>query len=193
MKPGVDEKFLKHLLSKRKEVRHRRYPFSWLAITPAEREKLYEAGEQCGLLTTYEFSGIKASGTSRNDAANRLLDKTHERAFTKLKAEFGSKAHFWVKPEQLSFLRVGFYWRLARIGVVITGPPRDDLYRFGPARTRDSCNVRQDFLPPNLRGLTLLSFPYYVVWHHPFDFVSQISGKLIASERYPRLSEKAPG
>ena len=187
MKPEVDEKFLKHLLSKRKEFKLGSYPFSWLDITPAEREKLYEAGEQCGFLTTYEFSGIKASGTSRNDAANRLLDKTHERAFTKLKAEFGSKAHFWVKPKQLCFLRVGFYWRLARIGVVITGPPRDDLNRFGPARTKDSCSVRQDFLPPDLKGLTLLSFPYYVVWHQPSEFIRKIRQKLIASGHYPRL------
>jgi len=119
---------------------------------------------------------------------------TRERAFTKLRAEFGAKAHFWVKPKQLSFLRVDFYWRLARIGVVITGPPRDNLYRFGSARTRDSCiDMRQDFLPPNLTGLSVLSFPYYMVWRHPFDFVKQIRHKLIASKRYPRLSAQATG
>jgi hypothetical protein len=113
MKVEADEKFLKYLLSKRRELGPKAYKFSWLDITPAEREKLYEIGVQSAVLTQYEFSGVKSAGTSRNDAARRVLDMTHARAFSKLKAEFGAKAHFWVRPKKLCFLHIDFYWRKA--------------------------------------------------------------------------------
>lgn len=192
MKSGLDEKFLKHLLSKRKEIKFGTDSLSWLNITATEREKLYEVGAQCGLLTSYEFSGVKSLGTSHNNAARRLLDKTHKRAFARLKTEFGSKAHFWVRPKEL--FPMDFYWRLARIGVAITGPLKDDLNRRGPARTRDfRMGLLEDlvsYLPPNFQGMTVLTFPYYVVWHHPTEFVRRIRQKLAASGRYPRLSEQ---
>ncbi len=189
MKPGLDEKFLKHLLSKRKEIGPREYSFSRLNITPAEREKLYEIGEQCGLLTSYEFSGVESLGTNHNNAARRLLDKTHKRAFARLKTEFGSKTHFWVRPKEL--FPMDFYWRLARIGVTITGPLNDDLNRSGRTRTRDfRMGLLDDLVSylPNFQGMTVLTFPYYVVWHHPTEFVRQIRQKLASSGRYPRLS-----
>ena len=190
MKVEADEKFLKYLLSKRREFGPRAHKFSWLDITLAEKEKLYEIGAQSGLLTQYEFGGVKAAGTSRNDAARRVLDMTHRRAFSKLKAEFGAKAHFWVRPKQLRLLRVDFYWRKAQLGVVITGPLMDDLCRAGPERTRDE-GVERDFineLLPDLRGLTVLPFPYYVIWHQPSEFIKTVTQKLIASGHYPRLS-----
>ena len=190
MKVDADENFLKYLVSKRREFGPRAYKFSWLDITPAEKEKLYEIGAQSGLLTQYEFSGVKSAGTSRNDAARRVLDTTHGRAFSKLKAEFGAKAQFWVRPKQLCLLHVNFYWRKAHLGVVITGPLMDDLRRAGPERTRDE-RIERDFinaLPPDLRGLTVLTFPYYVVWHQPSEFIKTVTQKLIGSGHYPKLS-----
>src|SRR5579859_6942214 len=108
MKTGSDEEFLKHLVSKRKEIRSRFGTDSCLHITPAERERLYEVAERCGVLQRYEFTGVNSFGTSHNDAARRLLDKTRKRAFTRLKTEFGAKAHFWVKPQQFPF--IDFFW-----------------------------------------------------------------------------------
>jgi hypothetical protein len=188
MKVEADREFLKYLLSKRKVSGPRGNRFSWLDMTSAEREKLYEIGEQSGLLTQYEFSGIKSSGTSRNDAARRVLDKTSERAFLKLKTEFGGTAHFWVRPRQLSF--IDFYWRKAKVGVVLTGPLMDDLWHAGRKRVGDfrlKRNILSD-LPPEMRYLTLLVVPYYVVWHQPSEFIGAIKQELIASGHYPRLS-----
>src|ERR1700680_4071176 len=83
MKVEAHEKSLKYLLSKRRELGPGSFgKFSWLNITSAEREKLYEIGEQSDLLTQYEFSGVKSAGTSHNDAARRVLDMAHGRAFS---------------------------------------------------------------------------------------------------------------
>jgi len=190
MKVEADREFLKYLLSKRKVSGPRAYRFSWLDITSAEREKLYEIGEQSGLLTHYEFSGIKSAGTSRNDAARRVLDKTRERAFLKLKTEFGGTAHFWVRPRQLSRLCIDFYWRKANVGVVLTGPLADDLLHAGSKRVGDFRLTRNFLsnLPPALRYLTFLVVPYYVVWHQPSEFIGAIKQQLIASGHYPRLN-----
>lgn len=190
VKAPEHQEFLTDLLSKRKDIDLNGYGrVSRLDITSDEREKLYEIGERCGLLTTYEFSGISCSGMSRNDAARRLLDKTRKRAFARLRDEFGAAAHFWPEPRQLP--TVDFYWRLAKLGVVITGP----LFDYsGPtaARARD---VRTDrnyhCFPKNLKDLMILSFPYYFVWHHPSEFIAKIKQKLVASGRYPRLSQHA--
>jgi hypothetical protein len=179
-----DEKFLKHLLSKRKELGPRSHRFSCLDITPAEKEKLYEIGAQAGLLTQYEFNGIKSVGTSHNDAACRVLDMTRQRAFSKLKAEFGAKAHFWVKPKQLCYPQVDFYWRKAQLGVVISGPLKDALHRGGPERIRDE---HIEMLPTEQSRLSTITFPYYIVWHQPSEFIKKIRQKLIASGHYPRL------
>jgi hypothetical protein len=189
MNAEVDEKFLRYLLSKRKEIGPRRYRFSFLDITSGERKRLYEIGEQAGLLTPYEFSGIKSAGISRNDAARRVLALTRERAFTKLKVEFGAKAHFWVQPKQC-FLYIDFYWRRANLGVVITGPLMDHLYRAGPERTRDH-HVKSLSRSFELKGLTILTFPYYVVWHHPSEFIKKIRQKLIGSGHYSRLNAQS--
>jgi hypothetical protein len=190
MKAEADREFLKYLLSKRKVSGPREYKFSWLDITSAEREKLYEIGEQSGLLTHYEFSGIKAAGTSRNDAARRVLDKTRERAFLKLKTELGRTAHFWFRPRQLSSLYIDFYWRKAKVGVVVTGPLMDDLWHAGRKRIGAFRFARNYFSnsPPELRNLTILVVSYYTVWHQPSEFVAAIKEQLIASGHYPRLS-----
>src|SRR5438445_8333442 len=180
---NVDQEFLSSLFSKRKEHRLGRNSFSSLDITPAERKKLYEMAQQRGLLTSYEFSGIQSFGISRNDAARTMLQKTRERALEKLRNEFGAKAHFWVNPRQL--WSVDFYWRSARVGVVITGPLQDDLSRGARVRRRDSrvgAKQRSVSIPGvNSWNLTLLSFPYYAIWHHPSDFLSRIKHKLIVS------------
>ncbi len=186
----ADEEFLKHLLSKRREFGPRTHRFSWLDITSADREKLYEIAEECGFLTHYEFSGIKSAGTSRNNAALRLLQATRDRAFSRLKHEFGAKAHFWVRPRQLCLGEIDFYWRKAKVGVIITGPLLDARGRAGPQRARDR-RLEYDFtstLPTELKGLTVLRFPYYEVWHQPAGFIKQIRQGLVASGHYPRLS-----
>jgi hypothetical protein len=190
VKAEADREFLKYLLSKREVSGPREYRFSWLDITSAEREKLYEIGEQSGLLTQYEFSGIKSAGTSRNDAARRVLDKTRERAFLKLKTELGRTAHFWLSPRQISSLYIDFYWRKAKVGAVITGPLMDDLWHAGRKRVGAFRLTRKyvSNLPPELRDLTILIVPYYMVWHQPSEFVTAIKEQLIASGHYPRLS-----
>lgn len=185
-----DEKFLKNLLSKRREFGPRAYRFSYLDITSAEREKLYEIAEQSGLLTHYEFSGIKSAGTSRNNAARRLIQATRDRAFSRLKREFGAKAHFWVRPIQLYVGDIDFYWRRAKLGVTITGPLLDAHDRAGLERVRDR-RFEYDFastLPPELKGFAVLTFPYYEVWHQPSEFIRKIRHSLVASGHYPRLS-----
>lgn len=167
----------------------RTFSYTYLDITPAERTKLYALARQRGLLTHYEFSGVESFGVNRNDAARTVLQKTHERALEKLKIEFGAKAHFWVNPKQL--LGVDFYWRSAKLGVVISGPLQDDLGRADPARMRDwrfKAKERSVTIPGvNSWTIIVLTFPYYVVWHHPSDFLSHIKDRLLASGCYPRL------
>ena len=190
MKAEADREFLAHLLSKRKVSGPRDDRFSWLNITRAEREKLYQIGEQAGLLTQYEFSGIKTAGTSRNDAARRVVDKTRERAFLTLKTELGGKAHFWLSPRQFASLYIDFYWRKAKVGVLITGPLMDNIWEAGKKRIGSFRFAKRIFskLPPEFRDLTILAVPYYVVWHQPSEFVTEIKEQLIASGHYPRLS-----
>lgn len=193
MKSEANQEFLKGLASKRKILRWGLSSFlTYLDITPAERTKLYELARQRGLLTCYEFSGIKSFGINRNDAARMMLQKTRDRAFEKLKIEFGAEARFWVNPKQLCG-EADFYWRLAKLGVVISGPLLDDLSRGDPMRGRDSrteSKERSVTIPGvNSWNFTLLSFPYYLVWHHPSDFLNRIKRKLVASGCYPRLQK----
>jgi len=195
MNSNITEEFLHSLVSKRKELKLTGCSISWLEITPTERKELYEIAKERGLLIGYKFSGIMSYGISRNDAGCSLLESTRERAFEKLRTEFGAKARFWIRPKQLSIIGIDFYWRTAKLGVLITGPLRDDPRRGDPVRTRDSCVGReQDFdwaLPPNMKGLAILKFPYYQVWHHPSDFLDQIKHRLITSGYYPKLRNEA--
>lgn len=190
MKSEATQEFLNSLSSKRKTLRlGRTSSLTYLDITPTERTRLYELARQRGLLTRYEFSGVESFGVNRNDAARTVLLKTHERALEKLKIEFGAKAHFWVNPKQ--FLSVDFYWRSAKLGVAISGPLQDDLGRADRVRKRDcrfEAKERSVTIPGvNSWTIALLSFPYYVVWHHPAEFLSHIKDRLLASGCYPRL------
>ena len=130
-------------LSKRKHIFHGGSVFTWLDIDSNERRKLYEIAKQHGLLTEYQFSGIKACGVSRNDAVRWLMEKTRNRALEKLRVEFGSRAHFWVRPRRLSYVDIDFYRRSAKLGIVITGPLKDDPYR-GDVRAMDSAPSSKD-------------------------------------------------
>jgi hypothetical protein len=38
-----------------------------------------------------------------------------------------------------------------------------------------------------VEGLTILTVPYYQIWHRPSDFLEQIKRKLILSDQYPKL------
>lgn len=110
------------LLKKRKHSFHSGSVLTWLEIDSNERKNLYEIAKQRGLLTEYRFSGIKAYRVNRNDALCWLMEETRKRALEKLKLEFGSRAHFWVQPRRLSYVDIDFYWILAKLGIVITGP-----------------------------------------------------------------------
>ena len=72
--------FFKRLLSRRRQVKVGRYSLSYLDISPADSEKLYEEAERRGLLASYEFSGVKSFGTNRNDACRRLTGTRHSLA-----------------------------------------------------------------------------------------------------------------
>jgi hypothetical protein len=191
VKLGPEETLIP-LLSKRKQIRlPGRSVLNWLDIDPNERKKLYEIAKQHGFLTEYQFSGIKAHGVSRNDAARWLMEKTRDRALKKLKVAFGSRAHFWVQPRRLSYVSIDFYWRTANLGIVITGPLKDDPHRGDPVRTKhvppSSKDAATNAMRLGVEGLTILTVPYYHIWHRPSDFLRQIKRKLILSGRYPKL------
>src|ERR1700722_3950368 len=179
---------IKELASKRRVVRLGRRSFSYVDLTPAERAELCQFAEQRGLLTRYDFSGIPANGVSRNHAANRLLEATRKKAFEMMRRAFGASARFRSQSEPA--MSVDFYWRKARLGLVITGPPRDAAGRGDPRRTGDSrpeLGQHFDSLPATLK---IIRAPYYLVWHRPTHFLDQIRNELVASGQYPRLLEK---
>jgi hypothetical protein len=186
------EESLIPLLSKRRHSFHGGSVLTWLEIDSNERKNLYEIAKQRGLLTEYRFSGIKAYGVSRNDAVRWLMEKTRNRALEKLRAEFGSMAHFWVQPRRLSYVDIDFYWRSAKLGIVITGPLKDDPYRGDSVRAKEPAPSSKDAAISAMRigveDITIFTVPYYQVWHRPSVFLEQIRSKLILSGHYPKLS-----
>jgi hypothetical protein len=194
VKPEISE-VLKELNSKRRALRYGGRTIHYVELTAEERKNLYEGAREHGLLIGYEFSGVRSYGVSRNDAAYILLEATRQKAFRLLQREFGAFARFWVKPKQLNLIGIDFYWRKARLGLLITGPLIDDPSRGDPTRSRDSRQeLEQDLdsvIPENMKGLTTIKMPYYIVWHRPSDLVSRIRGRLVASGQYPRLRDMA--
>jgi hypothetical protein len=166
----------------------------WVDLTVEECKTVYDAAKERGLLLRYEFSGIAFYGPNRTYAADLLLEATRQKVFRLLRREFGSSARFWIRPTPLSFLGIDFYWRKARLGLAITGPLIDDLYRGDPRRTRDSKpELEREFdcrIPVNMRGLSIIKIPYYSVWHRPSEVVNCIKKRLVASGQYPRLLAK---
>src|ERR1700744_1280089 len=120
------------------------------------------------------------------------MDKTRKRALEKLRGEFGSRAHFWVQPRRLSYVEIDFYWRSAKLGVVISGPLKDDPYRGDSVRAKDPAPSSKDAAISAMRlgveDITIFMVPYYQVWHRPSLFLEQIRSKLILSGQYPKLS-----
>lgn len=194
MKSDIPET-LKKLSSKRKVTRLGGREFAWVDLSPEERETLYSAARDRGLLLRYEFSGVPSYGIGRRDAANRLLEATRQKAFVLLRQAFGSSARFWVRPVQLFFLQVDFYWRRANLGLAITGPLMDDPFRGDPVRTRDSrpeLGQGVEFrIPTQMQGLEIVKIPYYSIWHKPSEFISRINRELMASHKYPKLRSRS--
>jgi hypothetical protein len=158
-----------------------------------ERGVVYRQAAEQGLLTTYEFSGIKAAGASRNDAITNLLSATFQKMFELLRRNLGSRANFWPRPRHLRILDVDFYWKRARIALIITGPNFDDFRRGDNTKTRDSPRIaenyfllRQDVAKP-LEGGTVITIPYYDVWHNPSGVVEIVRNAVIESGKYPNL------
>jgi hypothetical protein len=159
-----------------------------------DREAVYRQANKHGLLTTYEFSGIKAAGASRNDAITNLLSATFHKTFELLRQNFGSRANFWPRPRHLRILDVDFYWRRAHIALIITGPNFDDFRRGDSTKTRDSARItenyvllRHDVAKP-LDGGMVITVPYYDVWHSPSGVVGTVRKALLESGKYPKLS-----
>ena len=159
-----------------------------------EREVVYRQADIQGLLTTYEFSGVKAAGASRNDAITNLFSATFQKAFELLRQNFGSRANFWPRPRHLRILDVDFYWRRARIALIITGPNFDDFRRGDSKKTRDSPRITENYpllrqdVAKHLDGGIVISIPYYDVWHSPSGVVGTVRKALLESGKYPKLS-----
>lgn len=186
----IDIERLRGLLAKRKTWR---FPggreISWLPLSREESEEIYEVAREHGLLLRYEFSGISSDGVSRHDAARRMLERTREKAFQLLRREFGASARFQAAHGS------DFYWKKARIRLVITGPLIDDRSRGDPRRTRDDWGLR--LLRESQRetgspetGTKEYEVPYYRVWHKPSEFVADVRRLLAGSRCYPRLADK---
>jgi hypothetical protein len=96
----------------------------------------------------------------------------------------------------LSYVDIDFYWRSAKLGVVITGPLKDDPHRGDPVRTKDLTPSSKDAAISAMRigveDITIVTVPYYQVWHRPSVFLEQIRSKLILSGNYPKLSTVDP-
>src|ERR1700730_12092011 len=179
---------IKALASKRRVFRLGRRSFSFVHLTPEESDYLCQFAEEQGLLTRYEFSGISSYGVNRNHAAERLLKDTRQKAFEMMRRVFGSSAYFRRQSEQT--IGIDFYWKKARLAVVITGPLWDDVSRGTQNKARDSRpHLGQHFesLPQTSK---IVKVPYYVVWHRPAHFLDQIRHELVASGQYSRLLEK---
>lgn len=175
---------IKQLNSKRRTENWYGHRIFKVELTEREREELYDEAGRRGLLTIHEFSGISARGVNRRDAIESLLAKTRKRAFELFQKELGACARFWASPSQ--FYGVDFYWRRARLGVAITGPLEDDVFRADPRRSRDRMWVVVSRAYKS-DGLTVMAVPYYEVWHKPGPVVATIRQQLLASGRYPKL------
>jgi hypothetical protein len=181
--------YIKELASKRRVFRSPDgFSLSYVSLTPEEEERLFEFAKGQGLLTRYEFSGIPAYGVSRNNAAHRLLEGTRQKAFELLRRVFGSSAHFRSQPSNLSV--ADFYWRKARLALLITGPNLDDRTRAEPTRSRDPSPKLYEEFNSSPEKPKLITVPYYLVWHQPARFLDQIRQELVASGQYPRLVAK---
>ena len=190
MKEDVPE-VLKKLAANRSPLNLGKAAIQFAQLTLEEKDVLYSTAKARGLLTRYEFSGVPCDGLSRTDAAGRLCEVTHQRALVLLRLEFGACARFWVKPRQLRYLDVDFYWKKANLGLVITGPLIDDPWRADPRRTRDSRDELQlEFdspIPNIILPVRVIKTPYYSIWHQPSAFIRHMRELLAGSRQYPRL------
>jgi len=182
------------LSSEKNRVDLLRHQVFYRADCEADREILYAEAKRRGLLRTYDFSGIAACGVSRRDAITTLMLSTFRKSFGLLRRNFGSSARFVARPRQFRSLGVDFYWKRAKIGLVITGPTFDDLRRGDRRRTRDReqvlydlCEGRNSFLRVANR-LSVMIVPYYDIWHNPTAVVANVRGVLFDSGKYPRLA-----
>ena len=167
----------------------------YVNLTEEESKRLFEFAHQRGLLTRYEFSGVTSYGVTRNNAADRLLKETRQKAFDLLRRAFGASARF--RKQEWNPWTADFYWKKAGLAVVITGPGWDDLRRADPTRRRDTRpELYEEISSPS--GLSdcpakiskLLKMPYYMIWHQPTRFIDQVRLELIASGQYPKLIAK---
>jgi hypothetical protein len=171
-------------------------------LTESDRELLLVECKKRGIaVQQYDFSNICVEGVSREDAAEWLLEKSHRKAFDLLRWEFGSTARF-----QTERPFIDFYWRKARLAVLISGALvnfSDVFEKFmAPRSVLESYQLKRDahssWLPLGRSmgelsgipktGIEEIWVPYYKIWHNPRNFLAEIRAKLVASRAYPRLT-----
>ena len=82
-----------------------------------------------------------------------------------------------------------FYWRRARLALIITRP-RINLFLKDLPAMNDTFRNRMENLAPFPDGVRVLTIPYYVILKQPTAFLSKMRGELLKSNAYPRLAEK---
>jgi hypothetical protein len=135
------------------------------------------------------FSGnIHLARTQKEN--ERMLAEALEKAFNLLRIAFGATARFtryWTYDCNKYSGYADFYWKKAKIAVVITG---HRYYENGITSNYLNDGYRRETafeVPVDVRVLT---FPYYVVVREPKKFLATVAAQLIQSGAYPGLAAK---
>jgi hypothetical protein len=154
-------------------------------------------------LPTYKFSNVPVEGDTREEATEKLLRKTFEKALALLKREFGAAARFEINHDHDS---VDFFWRKAGLALRIAGPlgPGPQVrgaYRDNGRKMRDLGGLNYDLaramgiseetcsmnLAQTREKVHLVTVPYYMIWRNPQKFLNEVRTLLLNTRAYPRL------
>lgn len=135
----------------------------------------------------FEFSGISAEGSTRDEATTVLIEKTVQRAHELFRVEFGSRARYMFRPKLKGWIRnalvvpVDFYWRTGFVVSSVTGP-------IGTRGFREPGQSIQSFqVSGHSSSCVWVPIPYYLIWNNPKKAIEIIKAELLATGKYPRL------
>lgn len=203
--PAIDTQFFLAMIKSRKILKlaeqagYVRIENSAATGTPditLDLQKLIGDAAERGLLGV--MSGLPVSAVEKMKSRAGKLLQAQERAHELLRKEFGAVARFQrnkrFQPNGKKISRewpeAHFYWKRARIAVLITGPRIDDFSSSTEKKRNDSLQFLQERgNAPFPDDITVLPIPYYVVTKQPRQFLEQVHEALSASGAYPRLKE----
>ena len=161
-----------------------------------DMERLIKDASERGLLGV--LSGLPQGAVQKLKLRADKLLQTLERAHGLLRKEFGAVARFQRnkrfqpngKKISKEWPEAHFYWKRARIAVLITGPRIDDFDSATEKKRNDSLRFLQEQgKAPFPDEITILTIPYYKVVKQPTRFLAKVRKALIESGAYPKLEE----